>query len=208
MQRLHLLPGLAGSTMGPMDTAAARKRRFREILDTLNVGARIKPGPLFFELHKMLSQHPNWATKTAPGIKAFGVRQDDWGRKCFELVHLDDSTTDISFVKAAKGKQDSHRTRVLKAFRKPVNDQILAVSCPRGWHVDHVQPFEQLVELFLDGQGLKFYDVVVVSKANQYGAELLDVDLANAFSHFHRRHAVLRAIPAKENLSKGSRRPC
>jgi hypothetical protein len=188
-------------------TAKAHAERFRAILGAHEDGARFDVAhPLFAELFSLFARHPAWEEKHGCGVAYFSVGRDKWSGRCFYLHRVDGSSTDISFLRAASGKDLAPKTRTLCAMRRAIQAQCDKVHRPDGYHVDHVEPLEALAEKFLKANGYDWQHVSIVRGDGMYGVALGDRQFERDWQDFHREHAELRAIPALENLRKGNRR--
>jgi hypothetical protein len=135
----------------------------------------------------------------------FLIDSDGYGYKCFHYTRKNESPNHFSFVKSLKSEVAINKRNVLVAFRVAVDDQVQPLR-KRGYHVDHVVPFHVLLSDFLRDRKLSLFDVHVVADecAIRYGIYLLaDQEIKHSWAEYHKKHAKLRTITARENLRKG-----
>lgn len=169
-------------------------------------------------LYSLLLRHPDSTQKIGQGVASFSVRASGYGGVCFWLTRVDGTETDWSFHTCLK--PISAETKVRAAFRDTIRPQIdtfrdqASVSvCPLSGvtlrpgetHVDHIIPFETLLQSFLSGEGLEITNVKVDPALDgQTHHRLSNQDLACRWYEFHRLHARLRIVSARANLSRRS----
>jgi len=152
-----------------------------------------------------MTQHRDWNLKNEQvgGLTHYEVRPSDWGVSCYFMVGPKCSV-DISYRMAIRDigtkprdSEKDHRSDVYSALRAEIKDQIDAIECPPGWHVDHKPPkyFSSIVDEWLGGRGVA--DIEVMD--TQGGAYFLaDPFLAVDWREFHRAVAELRAAPPEQ----------
>lgn len=84
----------------------------------------------------------------------------------------------------------SSKTKLLKRLRKQIADQIKPLAKP-GFHVDHIYPFEKLVEDWLSESGLTYTTV----KTTHYPS----------WRAYHRKNATFQYLTPEENMAKGNK---
>jgi Protein of unknown function (DUF3223) len=192
-------------------TKTARKKRATDILHALPFGERINPGtPLFVELVDLLSGHEDWDGKVGAGIAYFEKRQMQF-TPCFWIVRTEGVPTDIGISAAISGVPRKQRvcSALRTAIRPQIQEYIANTAVPAGYHVDHVVPFDDIAQDWLNMCRMSWTDVGVVSRDGQEGSSLTDEAFANAWCSYHAyrvKDGGLQAIPSHENLSKGKRR--
>lgn len=173
----------------------------------------------------LLSNHPQANIKVGCGIASIYVQRNPIYKKNrgFVLVRTDGTETDFSWLECIK--PTPHRKKVISAcraliesytmeFKQQYFDERGGVStCPftgetirfTGSHVDHAPPmtFEVIFDNFIKGEG---FDIDLVELRdefadNKYQDELADDALAAVWIEYHNKHAQLRVISAKANLS-------
>ena len=202
----------------------------REILRRLAKYSSVAPDDLapddvawFVDLIREM--HPYAAEKLSKpvvGIRRFnryGVNGNN-----LMLVYQDGSALPFSWNKCCKGKHSSDAQSIKAALRAAVQDQTGAVRdeqfskgttfvCPMSGdtitretaHVDHAPPsFADLVQAWLIEHDIRLEDVPLGDDP-QGGAILAAGDLRDSWVRFHRRHAVLRVVSARWNMSMEAR---
>lgn len=179
----------------------------KEARDVINA-ARLGPCDLFTSafLGRLLDQHPRATLKRAPGVVGFAVRRNTRGTGRATLIVRPDGTEEaFSWLKCC-GKARP-RQALDQAYRASVDDQVRAFrganNVPHDHHVDHVEPwtFARIVDAFEDQHG-----AVEVSRLIdvEQGAILPEPERSR-FAEFHRNVAVLRSLPAADNLRAAAR---
>lgn len=64
----------------------------------------------------VLFRHPEAVKKIGPGVRAFRVTTSKYKNRCFEAVRVDGTTAEFSYVRCARGDDDS----------QPINDMVRA----------------------------------------------------------------------------------
>jgi hypothetical protein len=146
-------------------------------------------------------------------------RDDNGMRRKGRLIWFLDSDGEIgqvSWLKVVERAAPSHGERVARVARLIVHDQVHAArenwttaDCPccgapmsGETHVDHVQPFADLLDEWVSGNG--GYESVAAEITNPPdGDPTLPDGLANSWSAFHAARAELAMTHATCNLRKG-----
>jgi hypothetical protein len=176
----------------------------------------------------LLERHPRYDEKVGVGVDHFEVAAVMYGAKGFYIVRADGSRTDFSYKRCVSGNEPSHGSRVRAALRRVVNPDIFTareafflanadadgrapcaitgelITREQG-HIDHLPPktFEVILDAFLCAHELRIDDVrLTPSRDNQWGREIADARLRDAFREFHRRMANLEFIKAEINLAQ------
>ena len=168
-----------------------------------------------------LRRHPDAEAKIGCGIAWFFVRTNNCDGFLSRgwWLHRTDGT-EVHFKENDCITLPKGRTSVMKTCRDAVVLQIRAfrdqerrrlglfMACPITGekvftglaHVDHAPPvFEQLVETWMNEEGLAFEEVKF--DVSGPGGGFADKDLEKRWKAFHYRHAELRLISEKANLS-------
>jgi len=172
-------------------------------------------------LRDLIQRHPDASMKIGPGISHFSVqRNPDWGGYGFWLHRVDGSSTDFSYrscITAPTARQDAS-----EAFRSEVNDQVwefrdrffdsaVDPRCPLtgdpvsrdSYHVDHVVGFTVLLQRFLEARQIRREEVAVEGCGDgRSRLTLVDRALAADWAEYHRRHAELRVVSPRGNLTR------
>lgn len=175
----------------------------------------------------LLACHPETIEKTGAGVAYFSIETDAvFGRTRHFVVHrIDGSHSDFSFHACIDGRNE--RRDRLEALRRAVKPQIVAfrdgrfgcgekLLCPlRGvpitreaYHVDHQPPvyFQSLVEQWLHEEAIQLGDVRITAPGdNQVVANMTDDAQISSWCNLHARHAKLRLLSPRGNLSDARR---
>lgn len=197
-----------------------RIKLFRNILQRYEAG-QILDNDDFKLIIDLFKNHPNWETKKGKGIKEIKVVLDRWKKKAFVLLRIDNTTTDISFIIAARGRRESKIKRIKNACRYHIIPEILKFKdtidfnsyfCPitgkklekRNCHIDHYNlTFNELVNLWLKNKDINF----LVNKLNDNTKDNVvydmfeDEEIIKEFIEFHNKNTHLRAVLPNANLS-------
>ncbi len=172
----------------------------------------------------LLNRHPDSESRIGCGVDFFFVRInncDGFLSRGWWLQRTDG--TQVHFRENDCITLPKNRSSVMRVCRDAVELQIrvfrqqngrgLHMTCPisgeiiftKAAHVDHEKPtFEQLVETWLNEEGLAFEQVKFDESSP--GAGLADKELEQRWKAFHYQHAKLRLVSEKANLSLLRRR--
>jgi hypothetical protein len=205
------------------DRVFRTKQELRVVLSTV-LGSH-KLGDVLFGadmllVRAVLEYHPRHDAKIGCGVKSIYIGEGKIpGATCFWIQREDGSRTDFSFLKCLNPPslwsmvQKAARTAVqdqIAAFRKKVFTQPERVCAITGktiekhdCHIDHVYPFELLLANFLHGER-RLPNTIDMEGHEDGSTELSFVDksLAARWAAYHRRHAHLRAVTPKANLTR------
>jgi hypothetical protein len=162
----------------------------------------------------LIGRHIHSAQKIGCGIAAFYVGPDDRGGRCLHLRRIDGTTTDFGVSSCLNDVRQLN----MKSFRTVAELQIKEYRVKRvqGWtfisefsgqvfptsqlHIDHVIPFETIVEQFAEQEGLDLNQMLTQSQDMTFVPLWIDPQLPKRFAQFHSRFP-LRAVSQMENLS-------
>ena len=173
-----------------------------------------------FLLEQIFPNHPEWEKKQGVGVERIEVRPDGHGGRCFYIIRLDGSFTDISFV--ASISSPKKKNDVIKACRsaiRPLIDKMresieLPFVCPitgevvydkRDVHIDHYDmTFRQLFDEWVKGKDIEeLYRMTLrLNKDNDTNTYFDNEEICNDFIEFHNKHTHLRAVSKRANLSE------
>lgn len=202
-------------------TKGAAKQFIAALRDRYPDGVLI-PEPDSSFLAELLTIHPEAADKIGCGIGHFTVMTDAiFGRTRHFVVHrTNGSSTDFSFHSCVDGR--NHRRDRLEAMRRALEPSILrfraagfaagevicpfsgSVLTPQTCHIDHTPPttFLALAERWLVASVLTLDQVAITPPAdNQTVTRMIDEAQRESWIDYHDRHASLRAISPRGNLS-------
>lgn len=191
----------------------------RSVVDRYGPGAAVTGAEDDEFLRGLVALHPEYELKRGVGIAGFRVVRTAFGTVGFVITRVDGSVIDFSWRECLK--PTPHRTQVFKAFRHAIAPQIAEtrrallaagnLTCavtgapiPAGeLHIDHYDPtFLELAERFVAGNG--GFDAIRIKPDPGQGIsslELEDQDLDEAWRVYHERHAKLRPVLDRVNLS-------
>lgn len=200
-------------------TKAALKDYTRNLMKA--IGPRIVDDPAqkkFFD--DLVARHPNATVKIGMGISHYEITRNPLTPEYFQLnlIRIDGSRSDISYVKCVTGNPASCGTKLRSALREAVFVQIesfrqdalrLSANCRRcgdliegRGHVDHELFFEDLVLEFLTlyPNYPKDFDDDPVNHKAIFRTE--DSDFREGWKVFHENRSVLVLTCASCNLSR------
>ena len=201
-------------------TKAQIKQAVRDVVAQYGTGETLAGDDDAF-IRALFQRHPEADRKIGCGIDHIKVVQCPvYGKnKMFELHRTDGSYTDISWKVCVEGKPP--KSDAQDALRNAVDYQISAFRTeafkgdprcrltgeplgPGNSHVDHAPPntFQRLMDNFLTMKGITADQVPVTPPAdNQTRTYLTDEVFEREWCDFHQRHAKLRLLSARDNLS-------
>jgi len=210
--------------------AAAAERRVRGILAryaTAQAMERITGEDRAF-VEALIARHPRAALIVDCGIAHICVQRVPFQEhlRRFVVIRRDGSWRDFSWRKCLHPTDALDDVR--RICRRLVADQVAgfarafwrehprgarcpvlgAPMTPKDAHVDHAPPvFAELVQAWLDQEHLEPEDIDIVYRADYGGrSEFADPLLGECWREFHRKHARLRVVSARANLSTLRRR--
>lgn len=150
----------------------------------------------------ILKSHPEKDTKIGSGVVSMWTGTNPiYGNRNFWILRKDGSTTDFSFMKCLS-KQNLFKS----ACRNAIRPQILKfriknrIATMKEYHVDHhPESFDSLLTRFVEKHG---ECKVKIHRDNTFGSVLDDEEYCKKWQDFHQKHAKLRVLSAKENLTK------
>ena len=171
-------------------------------------------------LYEIFESHPHWKEKEGCGIHHFEVRKGLYGEKCFYIVRIDCTSTDISYRKALHS-YPTKRADIMKACRTVISPVIenlrnqikLPFTCPvtgdvvtdkSDVHIDHYDlTFKELFDLWIKDKDIdEVYNSIDESRKDGcVEIHFNDPMLAMDFYDFHNNHTHLRVVSKKANLS-------
>lgn len=183
-----------------------------------------KPGQTISDEHHkfiyaLLLRHSHAAEKIGPGVVRTIIHDNGFKSQGFSVVRVDGSIESFSYTVCIT--PNTPDKKVNSTFRREIVDQVLAVkkkafvnkvtiTCPVTntsitWdecHIDHEPPatFEVLVDRFLANRNIS-PEAIQIAKFGMGRFAFIDRELASAWQHFHKQHAILRAVSKRANLS-------
>jgi hypothetical protein len=189
----------------------------REVLYRYPVGATLNPEDAQF-IAQLLLEHPEAKDKILCGVASFQIEQNGPTRG-FWLTRTDGTRTDFSYVSCLTPVTPERDA--LNGLRSAIKDQVMAfrdsefggreaVPCAvtgvpverSNSHVDHKPTFAELVERFLAERNRTLGSIAVEPTTDgDTETRIADPELVSAWQEFHRKHASLRVVSRKANLS-------
>tara|TARA_R110001606_G_C15086654_1_gene617937 strand:+ start:47 stop:658 length:612 start_codon:yes stop_codon:yes gene_type:complete len=174
-------------------------------------------------LINIFKNHKEWGLKKGVGIKYIYVdkakHKKSYNQKCFYIVRLDGTITDISYVKSIQ--HPSKFTEISKACRYAVNAEIENYRRNIKFGVSRCAITKKLLEYdktHIDHYDLDFKDLVkkwLISKDEESVFQLINKtrdlefetyftlkSLSECFLKFHNKNTHLRAITSHANLTR------
>jgi hypothetical protein len=168
-------------------------------------------------MYDLLQRHNEVDKKIGVGIDYIRKVKNDWGKHAFEIVRIDGSETDFSFMKCItqKGEFQDHRAACRTTIRNDIQKfryetySLGEVICPitgenvpiENSHVDHKPPntfdyiFRQWVTNNINAK-IGGYDD---GEQHKY---FIDSEVGENFRELHNQLAELRVTSARGNLSR------
>lgn len=149
----------------------------------------------------ILSRHSDADKKIGCGVKRMWSDRNPvyTHTRCFFIERLDGSVTDFSFTSCIT-KANDFKAACRNAIRPQIKAFRVSNNVPDDYHVDHdPESFNSILKRFVDihGEGK-----VKENEDLEYGCFLVDKDYEQKWCNFHEQEAKLRAITAKDNLTK------
>jgi hypothetical protein len=208
-------------------TRKAASEHFREILWGRPRYARLTE-PDHTHLRWLVERHHEYVQKAGAGIDYFIIVDTVYSAVGFNIVRIDGSTVDFSYITALDGQAPSAMRETLAALRWEVTDDILrakadyfrqhanadgTVACAitgqritwKQSHADHAPPFffRTLADTFLTARNITLTpDLLKPSADHQIMQRLADRALAEDWRAFHHKLANIRVVKAYENTAR------
>lgn len=203
-------------------TKKAITNHVRSILYGASLGV-----PLGIEEFEFMRDLLNWHTtaseKVGCGVASIHVQvEQTFNTRCFYLTRIDGTSTDFSFRECLRNStpmknfKKACRTAIwpdIKRFRFSFFESTDKPVCPytgerltiRTCHVDHAPPFtfDRIVSDFITSHALDINTVKLIGPSDDNKTEnvIEDEELKSAFIAYHNKHANLRVVSKRANLS-------
>lgn len=92
--------------IGESYTRLALELRLRQILHDSDLGVELDR-PLQEFMADILQRHPEAAQKIGPGVRAIRVTTSKYGNRCFEVLRVDETSAEFSYLKCLKRKREN-----------------------------------------------------------------------------------------------------
>ena len=200
-------------------TKTAKKQKCRDILKACVPGQPIKDLSNIDFLMSIFLEHEEWEIKRGQGLNYITSMLTSYGNKCFQLIRVDGSSTDISFISCID--KPSPMAKINKALRHAIKPDIIAyrdgavvyglTKCPftnevltiDNTHIDHYDLlFRDLVNLWIKDYDVKYLlGCINKTSDNNIDTYFTDLNIVSSFRLFHNNNTNLRAVSKKANLS-------
>ena len=189
--------------------------------DTYNSGSKVVDKPSAdFLIKNIFSNHLRWKNKVGVGIDHIEVGPNGYGGKCFFIVRIDGSSTDISYVKSITPEKPidyvyrACRTAIRPIIKKEREKIELPFVCPitneiiyniDDIHIDHYDlTFDEVFNEWIKDKDINelFNKTLDSSKDNSTITYFDDKEIIKDFVEFHNNHTHLRAVSKKANLGE------
>ncbi|MEQ8469393.1 DCL family protein [Coleofasciculus sp. E1-EBD-02] len=162
----------------------------------------------------LLERHPEASKKIGCGINSIKVDiPQEWGNtrnayKCFWVIRQDGTCIDFSYRECIS--RSTPKAKFYSACREAVKDQIIEfkqkkfsqLNTATAFDVDHVIPFVQIVEEFIQINKIDVTKVSYNSAKKAGRSEFEDTVLVKAWQIFHKQKAKLQILEHSQNLRK------
>lgn len=190
--------------------------RVKKMLHAATLGVEMDPPEHAF-LMELMKRHPEYLKKVGPGVKAFRVTTSEYGNRCFEVIRIDETTTDFSYLKCVT--EPTAWTEFAKALRKSIERQIWeakekvflwdeVIVCKHSGEqmtrdqacVEYLPPdtFDWLSEEFSLTEKLDKNNLPLAPSPDGSGKVLADPELEARWQAFHERRAKFEVLSENE----------
>lgn len=114
----------------------------------------------------------------------------------------------FSYIKAIATPPQVLKHNIFSALRYSVQSDSLCFRTKNqqfsNQHVDHIIPFNQILDDFLKIENLYLFDISVIENKNEkIGYKLKDEQLDQRWKTYHNKVAIFQLLDASDNLCKG-----
>lgn len=175
-------------------------------------------------IYDLLTRHSENENKIGVGVKAFRAVISKYGDKAFNLIRIDDSETDFSYMKCINGKPYTGRQKFNMACRAAIYNDVIEyknryfgnkneapceitgkIITKDDAIVHHTDiDFNNIVDNYLSERHIDpEYVEYKMGIDNHIGVEFSDELLKDDFLKYHRTHAKLSVVDKNSHSSKG-----
>lgn len=161
---------------------------------------------------EVLSHHPSGTQKKGCGVDYFEPRKADYNTTSMAVYRTDGTWETFAIelnrdpAKEAKDalrhairfQIDAYRASLPPTVTDPISGRVLKRE---DAHIDHIKPFEDLVDEWCKEEGVRLEDIVTAKQPVSSQRVLADARLADRWRDYHARHSKLRAVEPVTNLS-------
>lgn len=195
------------------------KKYVRSLLSELGCCSSVKSRNLevYSQLMELIKRHPDGESKIH-NVVDFAIQYDKMNKAAFMLsiIRSDGEVDTISWIHCVTGKHKSPKDMLNSALRSTIGDQILAFKnnlqstccelCTKDtsdYHIDHVVQFVKLTTHFLKINGSPPTEFAPTTDGtNRSAFRMVDQEFSDAWSEYHKEHAVLRVLCKSCNLKR------
>ena len=203
-------------------TKKEAQQHYRSILNGYLPGDSLSETD-FSDILDLLTRHPEHEKKIGSGVSHIKVVQNpEYPSRCFWIFRDDGTSTDFSYVTCVNGKPKTVNQEFIEACRVSIVDQILEykneyfassgdgfceeTGVPITWknsHVDHIIPFAQIVNDFLNLTGtIPSSEMLSKSADNQCSVKFTCEHTESEWRAYHMIFAQLRVVSVEFNLTR------
>lgn len=195
------------------------KKYIRSLLSEVGCCSSVKSknGEVFNVFMELIKRHPDGESKIHDVVD-FAIQYDKMNKTAFMLsiIRSDGEVQPISWIHCITGKHKSPKDMLNSALRSSIGDQILTFKsnmqstccefCTKNtpdYHIDHVVQFIKLTTDFLkinESHPTEF--APTTDGTNRLTFRMEDQEFSDAWSEYHKEHAVLRVLCKSCNLKR------
>lgn len=196
--------------------------RLREMLHAAPLGVELDL-PQHEFLMEMLARHPEAKKKIGPGVKAFRVTTSEFKNRCFEVIRVDGTETDFSYLKCVTEKtawsefthalRESVKQQIWEAKERVfLWDEVITLSGEQvtreQTRVEYLSPdtFEWLSEEFSLTEKLDRNNLPL-GPSPAGGKVLVDPALEARWQAFHEKRAKFEVLSENEHKKRKAKQP-
>lgn len=149
-------------------------------------------------LKELILRHPEYKLKIGCGIKEFFRGQSDYGKYCFYIRRIDNSTTDFSFYRCIYNNID-YLFDIKKACRTAILPSISKIKKEKNEVIHHEgHTFNEIFNLWIKDKDI--YELKINNtKDNDQQTYFINKNIENDFREFHDRLAILKKVSIIEH---------
>jgi hypothetical protein len=166
------------------------------------------------KLIEIFKNHPDWEQKRGVGGKYIFINKSDYGHRCFFIKRIDNTITDISFIKAINSKSETDLSKIKKACRSAIVSEIIKfkkenvilgesrcefsneILTSENINIDHYDlTFIDMFNLWIKNQDINQL-VLFLNKSGdlEQSYYFTDDNIVKTFIEFHNNNCKLRAV--------------
>jgi hypothetical protein len=171
------------------------KKQLIEKCRTILYSSKITDEDKIF-LKELLESHPDYQLKRGCGIKDFFIKKTIYGTLGFNIIRVDGSKTDFSFLQCISPK--SNLMKIKNACRNAIRPTIKKIKTNKEKVIHHNNiSFDKIVSEWLSNKKLDL--TLNTSEDNNQETYFLNSITINSFIEFHNKNATLQEITIQEH---------